>query len=96
MRAPASCVPCAQGSSPRAMYGRARSARLGLTCCPIRTACLGTTLQVALVCDAALGNYQKRVLQQGCTVQQLMLYQSLAGMVAMGAACVTSGAPRVD
>lgn len=51
----------------------------------------GACLLVALVCDAALGNYQKRVLQQGCTVQQLMLYQSLAGMVAMGAACVTSG-----
>ena len=49
--------------------------------------------QVALVCDAALGNYQKRVLQQGCTVPQLMLYQSLAGMLALGAACVASGAP---
>ena len=51
----------------------------------------GACLLVALVCDAALGNYQKRVLQQGCTVQQLMLYQSLAGMLAMGAACVASG-----
>jgi len=51
----------------------------------------GACLLVALVCDAALGNYQKRVLQQGCTVPQLMLYQSLAGMLALGAACVASG-----
>jgi drug/metabolite transporter (DMT)-like permease len=51
----------------------------------------GMCVMVALACDAALGNYQKKVLQQGVTVQMLMLYQSLAGMAYMAVATVASG-----
>ena len=40
-------------------------------------------LSVALICDAMLGNYQQKVLSKGVTPDQLMLVQSLFGMVYM-------------
>lgn len=42
---------------------------------------------VALVCDALLGNVQKKVLSSGTTVDDLMLLQSAGGMVYMFVVC---------
>lgn len=51
----------------------------------------GACVVVALICDAALGNYQKRVLQHGVEVSQLMFFQSLCGLAYMGVACAAAG-----
>ena len=51
----------------------------------------GASVLVALVCDAALGNYQKRAFQNGVEVSQLMFFNSLCGLAYMGVACAAAG-----
>ena len=53
----------------------------------------GVCVLAALVCDALLPNYQKRVLLSGVTVPQLLFYQSVAGMTYMAVASAAAG-PR--
>lgn len=48
-------------------------------------------IAIALVCDAMLGNYQQQVMSRGVTTDQMMLFQSLAGMVYMLVVTIADG-----
>ena len=58
----------------------------------------GICIGVALTCDAMLGNYQQKVMSSGVSSDQLMLYQSVAGMLYMLVVTLADGTlfPGVD